>query len=336
MTVRGTAPRCAGGLRVADPREKVAAVHALATAALRPTRKLIATPATFPVARALPRLVRPADLGRAARRDSGGARGPAAFDRPHRVQRHRPRTRRHLALPGRAAGYYLDWLRVADEEASHFTLVCGRLLAYACILRGFRRAQRLVGMAERRRTTCSPAWRRAPHTRSPRTRRLAVGSGEAGRRGRRRVRARHRVILRDEIVHVAIGNRWFRFLCGVSRARSPPGLRRSLIRHSAPRLHGPFSSQPGAPRVRRDGIACARTLIPIRPTVGQQTARSLPRGIDSRRALVEFSSHRGTMNWSTLLSTPIGQLLAARRSNSTVAKPGSHPSEPRCAAPDCA
>jgi uncharacterized ferritin-like protein (DUF455 family) len=49
------------------------------------------------------------------------------------------------------------------------------------------------------------------------------------------------VILRDEIGHVAIGNRWFRFLC----ARRGLDIRQAYAdlsaAHRSPRLHGPFN-----------------------------------------------------------------------------------------------
>jgi uncharacterized ferritin-like protein (DUF455 family) len=49
------------------------------------------------------------------------------------------------------------------------------------------------------------------------------------------------VILRDEIGHVAIGNRWFRFLCQ-QRGLDPRGTEQALAaRHDAPRLRGPFN-----------------------------------------------------------------------------------------------
>jgi uncharacterized ferritin-like protein (DUF455 family) len=49
------------------------------------------------------------------------------------------------------------------------------------------------------------------------------------------------VILRDEIGHVAIGNRWFRFVCE-ERGLDPHRAYADLsLRHSAPRLHGPFN-----------------------------------------------------------------------------------------------
>jgi uncharacterized ferritin-like protein (DUF455 family) len=49
------------------------------------------------------------------------------------------------------------------------------------------------------------------------------------------------VILRDEIGHVAIGNRWFRHLCA-ERALEPVRVYAELaVRHRAPRPRGPFN-----------------------------------------------------------------------------------------------
>jgi uncharacterized ferritin-like protein (DUF455 family) len=49
------------------------------------------------------------------------------------------------------------------------------------------------------------------------------------------------IILRDEIGHVAIGNRWYRWLCERER-RDPVALYPELAaRYGAPRLKGPFN-----------------------------------------------------------------------------------------------
>lgn len=49
------------------------------------------------------------------------------------------------------------------------------------------------------------------------------------------------VILRDEIGHVAIGNRWYRWLCA-QRGLDPVAAHAELARrHCAPRLRGPFN-----------------------------------------------------------------------------------------------
>jgi len=49
------------------------------------------------------------------------------------------------------------------------------------------------------------------------------------------------IILREEIGHVAIGNRWYRWLCG-QRGLDPLACYSELAqRHRAPRLRGPFN-----------------------------------------------------------------------------------------------
>ncbi len=49
------------------------------------------------------------------------------------------------------------------------------------------------------------------------------------------------LILRDEIGHVAIGNRWYRILCD-QRGLDPVSTYAELaIRYQAPRLRGPFN-----------------------------------------------------------------------------------------------
>ena len=49
------------------------------------------------------------------------------------------------------------------------------------------------------------------------------------------------VILRDEIGHVAIGNRWFRHLCDEAGRDPVPTYRQLAEQYHAPRLRGPFN-----------------------------------------------------------------------------------------------
>jgi uncharacterized ferritin-like protein (DUF455 family) len=49
------------------------------------------------------------------------------------------------------------------------------------------------------------------------------------------------LILRDEIGHVAIGNRWFRFLCTLRGLDVRQSYSELSAIHRAPRLHGPFN-----------------------------------------------------------------------------------------------
>ena len=50
------------------------------------------------------------------------------------------------------------------------------------------------------------------------------------------------IILRDEVGHVAIGNRWYRWLCeGTGSTRWP--ITACCRRHEAPRLYPPFNNE---------------------------------------------------------------------------------------------
>jgi uncharacterized ferritin-like protein (DUF455 family) len=49
------------------------------------------------------------------------------------------------------------------------------------------------------------------------------------------------VILRDEVGHVAIGNRWYRWLCEREGLEPVPYYGVLVERYAAPRLHPPFN-----------------------------------------------------------------------------------------------
>ncbi|MGB2818876.1 MAG: ferritin-like domain-containing protein [Burkholderiaceae bacterium] len=243
MTVRELRQGALAALRVGDPREKVAAVHALAMAAPAPDPEVeLATPSDIPGRPPTPRLVRPSEL---AARPAATQAGRAAL--LHSIA-HIEFNAINLALdaiwrfPGMPAAYYLDWLGVADEEASHFTLVCGRLLAYACSYGDFPAHNGLWEMAEKTADDVLARMALVPRTleargldASPSVRAKLAGAGDDASA------QVIDVILRDEIGHVAIGNRWFRLLCGM-RGLDPHRAYVDLsIRYSAPRLHGPFN-----------------------------------------------------------------------------------------------
>jgi uncharacterized ferritin-like protein (DUF455 family) len=138
--------------------------------------------------------------------------------------------------------FYRDWLRVAAEEATHFTLLVGRLAALDCTYGDFPAHDGLWEMAEKTagdvlaRIALVP---RALEARgldaSPAIRaKLAAAGDEAAAQV-------IDVILRDEIGHVAIGNRWFRFLCAARGLEPRSTDRRISTDYCAPRLRGPFN-----------------------------------------------------------------------------------------------
>ena len=145
---------------------------------------------------------------------------------------------------GMPALYYLDWLRVAQEEALHFALLHRHLQAMGYRYGDFDAHEGLWDMA--RRTQADLLARLAVVPRileargldaSPAVRHKLLSAGD--RAGAQIIE----LILRDEIGHVAIGNHWFGWLCD-QRGLLPSEQGRLLARqYGAPQPRGPFNLQ---------------------------------------------------------------------------------------------
>lgn len=139
------------------------------------------------------------------------------------------------------AQYYGDWIRVADEEAYHFTLLRDRLRGLGHEYGDFTAHNGLWEMA--RDTAHDVLVRMALVPRVLEARGLDVTPGMMARlraAGDDETVALLEIILRDEIGHVAIGTRWFRWLCE-QRGLAPEATFRELIaRHLKGRIRGPF------------------------------------------------------------------------------------------------
>ncbi len=146
---------------------------------------------------------------------------------------------RFTAMPD---AFYTDWTRIAAEEAQHFNLLRTHLLAMGFDYGDFPAHNALWDMAERTRGDVLARIALVPRTleargldASPAVRAKLVGAGD------HRAGAILDVILRDEIGHVAAGNRWFAWLCA-QRGLDPLRTYADLVRaHEAPRLRGPFN-----------------------------------------------------------------------------------------------
>jgi len=143
---------------------------------------------------------------------------------------------------GMPRDYYLQWMQVAREEALHFTLVAEHLAALGHAYGDFDAHDGLWTMAERTRD--DPLARMALVPRTLEARGLDVTPAMRARFVRAGDDAAARildVILRDEIGHVAVGNRWYRWLCARD-GRDPIAAYAELAaRHHAPRLKPPFN-----------------------------------------------------------------------------------------------
>jgi uncharacterized ferritin-like protein (DUF455 family) len=231
-------------LRLADPAAKAAAARALHAAAdlTLDVQAALRTDAALPGRPPRPRLVPVAAL---ARRSPFTPAGRAAL--LHAVA-HIEFNAINLALDavwrfaGMPEAYYRDWLRVAAEEAHHYTLLAGHLATLGHAYGDFDAHDGLWAMAERTAGDITARMALVPRTLEargldatpPMQARLAKAGDD-------RAVAILDVILRDEVGHVAIGNRWYRFLCkraGLDAVATYDELARA---YRAPRLRGPFN-----------------------------------------------------------------------------------------------
>lgn len=224
------------------PAAKVDAALGLASVAHIDPDASLAPPAGLPGRPALPRLVAPSAV---ARRDVRTPEGRAAL--LHALA-HIEFNAINLALDatwrfaGMPADYYRDWAGVAAEEAQHFALLQQRLASVGFAYGDFVAHDGLWEMARKTERDVLARLALVPRTLEARgldaspaigARLAAVGDAESAA-----VVAR---ILRDEVGHVAIGNRWFRHVCA-QRGEAPRTAYARLAReHGAPRLRGPFN-----------------------------------------------------------------------------------------------
>lgn len=140
--------------------------------------------------------------------------------------------------------YYRDWAKVAREEACHFQLMRDHLATLGFGYGDFPAHDALWRMTERTAGDVLARMALVPRTLEARGLDASLpmqaklrGIGDA------RGVAILEIILRDEIGHVAIGNRWYRWLC--ERAGLDPVAHYAVLteRHQAPRLQPPFNLQ---------------------------------------------------------------------------------------------
>ena len=138
--------------------------------------------------------------------------------------------------------FYLDWARVAREEALHFGLLSDRLAELGHAYGDFPAHNALWDMAEKTKHDILARIALVPRTleargldASPPIRNKLVSVGD--KRGAEILD----IILRDEIGHVAVGNHWYGVLCA-QRGLDPVATYAALAeQHGAPRLRGPFN-----------------------------------------------------------------------------------------------
>ena len=191
-----------------------------------------------------PELVAPAQL---ARRGLGSEQGRAAFI--HAIA-HIEFNAINLALDAvyrfrdLPDGFYTDWLKVAGEEAQHFSLLRQRLRELGQEYGDFPAHNGLWEMTVK--TAHDPLVRMALVPRVLEARGLDVTPGMIERlqsAGDMRTVEILDIILRDEIGHVSIGSHWYHYFCdarGLDRDRT---FKKLVLEYMKQPLRGPFHTE---------------------------------------------------------------------------------------------
>jgi uncharacterized ferritin-like protein (DUF455 family) len=143
---------------------------------------------------------------------------------------------------GMPAQFYREWLQIAKEEAYHFRLLQARLHALGYAYGDFPAHNGLWEMAEKTQDDVLARLALVPRTLEARgldvTPALRAKLAQAGDTD---AAAALDTILRDEIGHVEVGNRWYQQLCA-ARALEPIATYAQLALHyKAPAQRGPFN-----------------------------------------------------------------------------------------------
>lgn len=143
---------------------------------------------------------------------------------------------------GMPEDFYKDWWRVAQEEALHFELLNAHLNEMGFAYGDFPAHDGLWDMAERTKSDVLARLALVPRTleargldATPAVRNRLVSVGDLA------AAKILDIILRDEIKHVAIGNRWYRYLCDARQLDPVASYPALAQRYLAPQLKGPFN-----------------------------------------------------------------------------------------------
>jgi len=232
---------------LADPAQKVAAVGALCASA----ESLVCDAAAVfqapgePGRPDRPLLIHPRDV---PKRSPHTVAGHAAL--MHSIA-HIEFNAINLALdaawrfPGLPEAYYRDWIKVAGEEALHFSMLQDHLQSLGFAYGDFDAHDGMWTMCVS--TQADVLARMALVPRTLEARGLdATPIIQAKLRNLPYAHAREAVlildrILADEVGHVAIGNRWFHYLCDERGVQAEAYYREVALLHKAPTLKPPFN-----------------------------------------------------------------------------------------------
>ena len=143
---------------------------------------------------------------------------------------------------GMPATYYRDWLKVAAEEAYHFSLLSAHLQTFGFTYGSFNAHNSLWEMVERTKSDVLARMALVPRTMEARgldaSPALRNKLSQVGDMAAAEILD---IILRDEIGHVAIGNVWFNWLCEERKLEPIATFETLCVDYSAPKLKPPFN-----------------------------------------------------------------------------------------------
>ena len=138
--------------------------------------------------------------------------------------------------------FYLDWVRIAQEEAQHFMLLRNHLVSLGFDYGDFKAHNTLWEIAEKTKGDVLARIALVPRlmeargldaTPAVKNKLVSVGDHKAGKI--------LDVIMKDEIGHVAMGNHWYHWLCQQRQLDPLRTYADLLLQHSPPKLQPPFN-----------------------------------------------------------------------------------------------
>jgi uncharacterized ferritin-like protein (DUF455 family) len=138
--------------------------------------------------------------------------------------------------------FYRDWFAVAQDEARHFMLLCAHLAQQGYVYGDFDAHDGLWEMAHKTRHDVLARMALVPRVLEARgldaSPAIAAKLRQAGDEAAAKIVD---VILHDEVRHVAIGNKWFYWLCAQRGLQPGQAFEQLALQHRAPALRGPFN-----------------------------------------------------------------------------------------------
>lgn len=150
-------------------------------------------------------------------------------------------------FPNMPPQYYVDWIKIASEEAHHFSLLRAQLQSMGHDYGDFPAHTGLWDMVERTKDDVVARMALVPRTLEARgldaTPPMQEKLRKVGTPDALKIISILNIILRDEVGHVAIGNHWYRWLCERDGLDPVAHFQKLCSQHCAPRIRAPINEE---------------------------------------------------------------------------------------------